>query len=103
MNNVVLAVDLGGTNLRMSAVGSDGEIFAQTRTSTPKNATPEEFLGVMAGLADECKLSAGADKTVVGMGIGSGGPGSDHAKSLRAREFLRNLACFSALEGQFRR
>ena len=70
MNDVVLAVDLGGTNLRMSAVGSDGTIFSHARTSTPKNATPEEFLGVMAGLADECKAAAGSDKTVVGMGIG---------------------------------
>lgn len=69
-NVVVLAVDLGGTNLRMSAVGSDGEIFSHARTSTPKDATPEEFLAVMVGLADECKAAAGTDKSVVAMGIG---------------------------------
>jgi glucokinase len=70
MNNVVLAVDLGGTNLRMSAVGSDGTIYSHARTSTPKNATPEEFLQVLNTLADECRSAFGADREVVGIGVG---------------------------------
>ncbi len=38
MKQIVLALDLGGTNMRFSAVASDGSIVARYRRSTPANA-----------------------------------------------------------------
>ena len=70
MSDIVLAVDLGGTNLRMAAVGQAGKIYAEARRGTPKEAGPTGLLAAMAGLADECRASLGADSQVVGIGAG---------------------------------
>jgi glucokinase len=70
MNEIVLAVDLGGTNLRMAAVSRDGEVFSHARTSSRKTATPKEFLAAIGRLADECRASIDRDNLVIGMGVG---------------------------------
>ena len=41
MKEIVLALDLGGTNMRFSAVASDGSIVARYRRSTPAAASLE--------------------------------------------------------------
>ncbi|MFN0280187.1 MAG: ROK family protein [Pyrinomonadaceae bacterium] len=69
-NDIVLAIDLGGTNLRMAAVGADGTIFANARTKTPKNNGPAGLLDAIGKLADECRVALNADQKVVGFGAG---------------------------------
>ncbi len=71
MESIVLAVDLGGTNLRMAAVARGGEILAQGRSGTPQGCSPTALLDAMSKLADECRASLGPDQQVVGMGIGA--------------------------------
>ena len=69
-NDVVLAVDLGGTNLRMAAVGADGQIFARARSAAPKNGGPAELLETFDQLAAECRAALSTDQEVVGIGAG---------------------------------
>ncbi len=44
MNEVALALDLGGTNARFAAVRSDGEILARLKRPTPIIASTEEMV-----------------------------------------------------------
>ncbi len=69
-NDFVLAVDLGGTNLRMAAVDRDGQILARARTATPKNNGPAGLLDAIANLADECQAALNADHKIAGFGAG---------------------------------
>jgi glucokinase len=54
MNTVVLAADLGGTNLRIGAVEGDGSILHLTKRPTPKNVSPAGLIGLVREMADEC-------------------------------------------------
>jgi len=67
MDKVVLAVDLGGTNIRMAAVESDGTILHQSRQATPDNFTPDQLLDLTSELADECRAALARDASVVGI------------------------------------
>src|SRR5204863_8990678 len=69
-NEIVLAVDLGGTNLRMAAVDRDGQILARARTETPKGKGPAGLLDAIANLADECRAALDPDHKIVGFGAG---------------------------------
>ncbi len=61
MNNssVVIAADLGGTNLRVAAVKSDGEIIARSRKKTPKAKNTEVVLNTIVKALKECILGSG--------------------------------------------
>ena len=69
-NDIVLAVDLGGTNLRMAAVDRDGRILARVRDSSPKGGGPAELLVTFDKLAGECRAVLAAGQQVVGIGAG---------------------------------
>ncbi|MFM9903840.1 MAG: ROK family protein [Pyrinomonadaceae bacterium] len=70
MTDVALAVDLGGTNLRMAAVAKDGTILAHARTASDRGGTPGDLLNALAELAAECGCAAGTESPVIGMGVG---------------------------------
>ena len=53
MKKVILAADLGGTNLRMAAVGDDGEILSRSRTSTPR--TSKRIVEELINATIECR------------------------------------------------
>ncbi len=91
-NDVVLAVDLGGTNLRMAAVGSDGRIFSHAKTETEKANEPASLLAALSSLADECRAALAADQRVIG--IGAGVPAN-----ITPEGVLHNLPNLQALEG----
>lgn len=55
MKKIVLATDLGGTNLRMAAVSEEGEILARVKYKTPRSHKPESIVKVMAEAAEECR------------------------------------------------
>lgn len=57
MKKIVLATDLGGTNLRMAAVSSDGEVLSRVKYKTPRTHEPEGIIGAMAKAAEECKAA----------------------------------------------
>ena len=91
-NDVVLAVDLGGTNLRMAAVGSDGHIFSHAKTATENANEPQALLDALSSLVDECRALLVADQQVIG--IGAGVPAN-----ITSEGVLNNLPNLPALEG----
>lgn len=54
MKEIVLAVDLGGTNLRMAAVDREGNILYRTKHSTPKSERAEDIVSAVTEAAIEC-------------------------------------------------
>lgn len=91
-SEVVLAVDLGGTNLRMAAVGHDGRIFSHAKIETEKACQPSSLLNCLTTLADACRAALTADQKIIG--IGAGVPANISPEGV-----LHNLPNLSALEG----
>lgn len=59
MDELVLAADLGGTNLRLAAVGRDGSIRHRARCATPRDDDPMSIVRSIGALAAECQQAAG--------------------------------------------
>lgn len=54
MDEIVLAADLGGTNLRMAAVGADGAILSRAKRETPRSDDAREIVTAFVSAAREC-------------------------------------------------
>jgi glucokinase len=52
---IVIACDLGGTNLRMAAIDSEGNILYRTKRDTPKADRADEIVRAMVESAVECR------------------------------------------------
>ena len=61
MKKVVIAADLGGTNLRIAAVDSDGAILHLVKRPVPRDVSPPILVQQIREMADECtgQLEAG--------------------------------------------
>ena len=57
MSEYVLAADMGGTNLRMAAVGSDGNFLDSRSIPTPSSGDAFDIVDAIAGVAEECRDS----------------------------------------------
>lgn len=55
MNDYVLAVDLGGTNLRVAAVDLTGSILHHAKSPTPRSHDGTEIVRLMGELAEKCR------------------------------------------------
>ncbi|MBK9766167.1 MAG: ROK family protein [Chloracidobacterium sp.] len=55
MNRIALALDLGGTNLRLAAVGEDGTIYSRSRAETPKGSSGNDVIDLIIHLAENCR------------------------------------------------
>ncbi len=55
MKEIVLATDLGGTNLRMAAVSRDGQVLSRVKYKTPRSENPAEIVAVITDAVEECK------------------------------------------------
>jgi len=55
MKKIVLACDLGGTNLRMAAVDRHGAILYRTKRETPKSDRADEVVRTIVEAALECR------------------------------------------------
>ncbi|CAN5740807.1 ROK family protein [soil metagenome] len=69
MSKIVLATDLGGTNVRMAAVSEAGDVLFRTRSKTPETRSREEILELIAELARECTNEVGPRDEIVAFGI----------------------------------
>jgi len=69
MVETVLAVDLGGTNLRIAAIGRDGDISYRSRCSTPHKDDNRSIIDSISDLAHECLLEIGATAIVRSIGV----------------------------------
>ena len=52
---IVIACDLGGTNLRMAAIDRDGTILYRTRRETPRSERADEIVSAIVESANECR------------------------------------------------
>lgn len=52
---IVLAADLGGTNLRMAAIDREGTILYRTRRETPRDDSVDKIVRAILECADECR------------------------------------------------
>lgn len=70
----VIAVDLGGTQLRAALVAADGRIVAHERTPTLVHEGPLAVVGRMLSLCAQVELFLPAGGRLLGIGIGAPGP-----------------------------
>lgn len=54
MKEIVLAADLGGTNLRIAAVDREGQILHRTKHDTPKSERADEIVSAITEASTEC-------------------------------------------------
>jgi glucokinase len=52
---IVIACDLGGTNLRMAAIDSEGNILYRTKRDTPKADRADDIVRALVDSAAECR------------------------------------------------
>jgi glucokinase len=52
--NIVIAGDLGGTNLRMAAVDRSGKVLHRTKRATPRTDRAEEIMRLIVEAAEDC-------------------------------------------------
>ncbi len=64
MKKIALALDLGGTNIRLAAIGEDGTVYSRSRSATPKQSTSGEIVDIIVSLADQCRHNVPVDSTV---------------------------------------
>jgi glucokinase len=55
MKEIVIAADLGGTNLRAAAIDRDGAVLFRTKRETPRGERPEEIVRAIVESAVECQ------------------------------------------------
>jgi len=61
MEKIVLAADLGGTNLRMAAVDGSGEILFRTRIATPTSGKQADIVSAILEVIKECRDGLGGN------------------------------------------
>jgi glucokinase len=79
-DNLICAVDLGGTNLRAANIDRDGRIHERVRTATPGSGTAEDVVAAIAAVVRECK-SACSKRGGQVRGVSVVVPGSVHVET----------------------
>lgn len=79
-DDLVCAVDLGGTNLRAANVDRDGRIHERVRNPTPQSNKPEEVVARVAAAVRDCEAQALKRGVHVG-GVSVVVPGSVHVET----------------------
>ena len=64
MQRIALSIDLGGTNLRLAAVGEDGTIYSRVRAATPQRSSSNEIIDLIVRLSGECRDQMPADSVI---------------------------------------
>ena len=68
MEKLVLAADLGGTNLRMAVVNGYGEIVHRSKVSTPQTGRREDVLDAITASVEQCVSKISDSGSVVAFG-----------------------------------
>ncbi len=69
MDKIVLATDLGGTNLRLAAINGSGKILYRTKHETPKTERADEIVGAIMQAAEECRQAVEKKGKIVAIGL----------------------------------
>jgi glucokinase len=76
--NHVIAVDLGGTQLRVALVNADGQILAHERTPTLVHEGPDAVVARVLDLIARVRARTPAASVPLGIGVGAPGPLDPH-------------------------
>lgn len=57
-DNLVCAVDLGGTNLRAANIDRDGRIYERSRSATPESDKAKDIVSAIVAAVRECETAA---------------------------------------------
>ena len=68
MNELVLAADLGGTNLRVAAIDRAGKILYRTKSETPKSERADEILQAITQAIRECEKAVEKKGAIIAVG-----------------------------------
>ena len=105
MNDIVLAVDLGGTNIRMAAVTHDGVVLHLARAATPKGVTPDQLTALLGRMAAECECSIPADRPLSGIAFAAPAPAAENGDGVLTKlpniPTLNGMNLKTALAGLF--
>jgi glucokinase len=96
MSDVVLAVDLGGTNMRMAAVSAEGSILNRAKCETPAKVTPDQLIDLTLSLISECTQGLPADAKISGLGFATPAPASQQSKGVLSK--LPNLPSLNGMD-----
>lgn len=66
---IVLAADLGGTNLRMATINNQGEILYRIKRTTPKTNKTEQIVQAIVELTEECRIASRKQGNVAAIAI----------------------------------
>ena len=69
MDELVLAGDLGGTNLRIAAVDAAGGVTYRAEAETPRHPNAGKVVDAVVNLAMECREAIGRDRDIKGFGF----------------------------------
>ena len=67
MKEIVLATDLGGTNLRMAAIDREGAILYRTKRETPRGERAEDVVRAIIETALECRGAVASNGEIKAM------------------------------------
>ncbi len=73
MTDIAIAIDLGGTQIRVALVDRSGAILERENTFTESKAGAETIVAQIGDLVDRVKAKAG-EKHILGVGVSSPGP-----------------------------
>ena len=68
MEKLVLAADLGGTNLRMAVINSYGDIVHRSKVCTPQSGRREDVLDAITASVEQCVAETSDGGSVVAFG-----------------------------------
>ena len=93
MDKIVLAVDLGGTKLRMAAVGAGGEVVARSKSATPRSDDPRDIVEAIIASAGDCHDPGAPEYDIQAIGI------AIPAMSIGAGGIVNKAANLPSLDG----
>lgn len=71
MDSMFIGIDIGGTNLRLALIDSDGRILRRSRCTSSIEQGRDAFCGrLMSGIAEMYSAAAEVNATVAGIGVG---------------------------------
>ncbi len=102
--NLVFAVDLGGTHLRVALVDKEGRVHAQLKESSPKDTDAAGVVRALVKAARACASQKGVDASLIGAAsiVVPGTVSKDNRMVLQVPNLpsLDNVALKSILEDQ---